>query len=1633
MPISNGSTISNGGGSIGGGGVKQYATFNDFPATGKASVIYIAQDTNFLYYYNNGAYHEATSQILLNWGQITGTLSNQTDLQNALNLKAPLSFPTFTGSVTVPTPINPTDASTKEYVDSNVASISQFGANYTTTANLNATYNNGTSGVGATLTSIANEVFTTDGFSPFVNSIILVKNQTTTFQNGRYTLTNTGSISTPYILTRCVDYNSPAEIQSGDIIFVANYTVNTGPSYIQTAIITNVGVDPIVFSSFNLAPGSLLSSNNLSDVANATTSRNNIGALASATATYSIKGNDTNAISNATDLTSDQTIDIINNGASTTNSLAINRGGTGARTQQLAINNLTGPQSSGKYLRSDGTNATLSNIQAGDVPTLNQNTTGNAGSISGTNVVTNSNLTQMPANTWKGNINTTTGNATDNPTSSLTELTSSILSIIGATNSLLSPVTIQVKQSTTLQDGYLSFTDWNTFNNKQPLLTNPITSSLSSSVADRLAVFNGSGLQVTPIQTLPIPCFPAITGDVTTTAGSINTELSQTGVSNGSYTMTNLTVDAKGRITNASNTTLQSAHIFVGSNLNAPTDVALTGDASISNLGVLTVAVSTNLRNGAANNIPYQSASNTTSYIAPVNNALLVTNSSGIPSESTIIPNLVTATTQTQGDNSTKLSTTAYVDTKTLSQAISSPNSTQVISGNFANNTLTLDSSNFVKSSQSTGLIGGAVLSIGSPTSTFSLTSGTGLIINNESNPTTPIVTFINISSVTNGTVTNIASSQRTYILINSSGVVVQQSTVPTPSQLRSMIYIGFLDHWNNTIVNSITNNSDIQNNPSQNVQDFLRTIGVMNFGNVISPNGANMNINASTGSIYAIGCNQAVSRFAPNNKTITGGTAISFNMATQLSVTSTTVTILPNAANYDNAGVITANSGANGSSINHRVFLQQSGAIVIQYGQQVYANLNTAIGAISTEQFIVNPLNSRANAVFLGWISIVKNATSLNNTGQAVFTSSNIFGDANTTSGSSGTAITFPITIIQGGTGASDQQSAINALTGTQSSGKYLRSDGTNATLSNIQVADVPTLNQNTTGTASNITASSNSTITTLPILSLPLSQTTGALPITQGGTGQTTANAGLNALLPSQTGNANKVLSTDGTNSSWITSSGGSGNSFTTIAAEVLSARTLVQIGSGGASSIANGFGTTGTPTNTQVGTVAGCAVSCTVKDGILIAITNNSTITQYKSYIYNGSVHSLVATSTSQITQVGTSCYASDLYGSTGGDYALFVGNPFYATGTGVQIEAIKVTYTAPSTYTSVVSTTGITISGGYQNPMCCMVDVDKFIVAFPNKPNLPAKIVNVNPALIGVSNEFTAVDVTLLPAIGTALNNACAIAPTGIAGKFLLSYQNGSDINLVVITVNTNNTLSFGTVSIISSITSTMQRLAYSNIPNAVVFTYLQSGIGYALTVNTATPNPTGGSALGIGSGLGGISVWRYVSGIMVCGYVDSATLTNFSIILLKVKNTATGVNGIELCSAQLTLTTSLNGGQWRDMREMVSPNNLTSINSITVYVDRSSTWLYPVNYTIGNGISNAFKIAGITTTSAITGQNITVVPFGNIVTGFSGLITGNIYFSNDTDQIQDSGTQDTSNSRNCARALSSTTINLVRNP
>ena len=180
----------------------------------------------------------------------------------------------------VATPELPTDGVNKEYADAIASGISFKNPCYAATiTNLNATYLNGTSGIGATLTNLGTfEAFSIDDQTPSINSRILVKNQTIAAENGIYTLTTVGDELTAWILTRATDYNQSTEIINGSVIPVINGTVNAVTSWLETATVNTIGTDSIIFTQFSYAPTSfLLADNNLSDLDNIPTARENLG------------------------------------------------------------------------------------------------------------------------------------------------------------------------------------------------------------------------------------------------------------------------------------------------------------------------------------------------------------------------------------------------------------------------------------------------------------------------------------------------------------------------------------------------------------------------------------------------------------------------------------------------------------------------------------------------------------------------------------------------------------------------------------------------------------------------------------------------------------------------------------------------------------------------------------------------------------------------------------------------------------------------------------------------------------------------------------------------------------------------------------------------------------------------------------------------------------------------------------------------------------------------------------------------------------------------------------------------------------------------------------------------------------
>jgi len=362
--------------------------------------------------------------------------------------------------INVATPTTNNDAANKEYVDSIVAAGVHFHdpVRVEATSNLNATYNNGTAGVGATLTNAGTQAaLVLDGVTLSVADRVLIYLQTDQTENGVYVVTDTGSVSTNWILTRASDadtyvVSSPDGLSEGSTFFVLEGTIGAGDIYsCNTAGVITFGTTNITFAQIGTAQiytaGAGLdltgvqfsvetngitdamlrqsaglsvigrSANSTGDVADITAASDNqvlrrdgtsigFGAVATGgiaddavtndklreSAALSVIGNATNATANPADIAAASDHEVLrrsgtalgfgavalNQAAAVTGALGFANGGTGQTSQQAAMNALAGAITSGQYLRGNGTNVVMSSIQAGDVPTLNQNTTGSA-------------------------------------------------------------------------------------------------------------------------------------------------------------------------------------------------------------------------------------------------------------------------------------------------------------------------------------------------------------------------------------------------------------------------------------------------------------------------------------------------------------------------------------------------------------------------------------------------------------------------------------------------------------------------------------------------------------------------------------------------------------------------------------------------------------------------------------------------------------------------------------------------------------------------------------------------------------------------------------------------------------------------------------------------------------------------------------------------------------------------------------------------------------------------------------------------------------------------------------------------------------------------------------------------------
>ena len=214
------------------------------------------------------------------------SIGKTSGLQAALDLKAPLASPTFTGTVIVPTPSVSSGAATKGYVDAIKQALDiKDSVRVASTVNINVA------------TALVN-ASTIDGVVVATSDRVLLKNQSSASENGIYVVAASGAA------LRATDADNSSKVTTGMYVFVSQGTASSGTGFVLTT------ADPIVLGTTNLSftafsgAGQVIAGNGLSESGNILSINTAVTADISTSQTFTNKsisgGQITSAVANAT-------------------------------------------------------------------------------------------------------------------------------------------------------------------------------------------------------------------------------------------------------------------------------------------------------------------------------------------------------------------------------------------------------------------------------------------------------------------------------------------------------------------------------------------------------------------------------------------------------------------------------------------------------------------------------------------------------------------------------------------------------------------------------------------------------------------------------------------------------------------------------------------------------------------------------------------------------------------------------------------------------------------------------------------------------------------------------------------------------------------------------------------------------------------------------------------------------------------------------------------------------------------------------------------------------------------------------------------------------------------------------------
>lgn len=341
-----------------------------------------------------------------------------------------------------------------------------------------------------------------------------------------------------------------------------------------------------------------------------------------------------------------------------------------------------------------------------------------------------------------------------------------------------------------------------------------------------------------------------------------------------------------------------------------------------------------------------------------------------------------------------------YVDNS--AQAITAASETRYV--NAAGDTMTgplnlsaggvdVDVQEAFASTLSTGVIRGGEMNIWDNTS-VAISGLTGYIVDTVTDLNNPTVTRVQSNNRTAALTGASLTRSITWWRMAADGSLIQQATKPTNSERRTSLQLGVTAY--DTVAGALVECQtlpDVAMTPLNQFGDLTNSLGPFRVSGLrVTPNGANLSIDHSAGTVFARGFNHyngpTLTR-DPHVQNDAAEVALSFRRVLRAPGVSTppVVNVL-DPANYDLNGVLTAVGGGAGSATIQRLWLiptsDTNADYVMQYGQSVYTSLANAAAAIGSGMFVPHPVTD--DAVLIAYICVVRTATALNDPAQATF-----------------------------------------------------------------------------------------------------------------------------------------------------------------------------------------------------------------------------------------------------------------------------------------------------------------------------------------------------------------------------------------------------------------------------------------------------------------------------------------------------------------------------------------------------------------------------------------------------------------------------------------------------------------------